>query len=191
MELVDVVDSKSTAGDSVPVRVRSPAPRRCGRHIVRSDFFIKKSLLTHSVAAPFRIEPASLGFDSVFFLKRKMSIILLRLFFKSQSALTPLLLLSKPNPLRWASIGLFLTGSVSFVSINPSKSPIFLGIWGIFCSYGMAQTGNCTKTAGDRLTPAPAGSVRSSRASARWASRPRAARCGQTRCLRPARPPAG
>lgn len=27
MELVDVVDSKSTAGDSVPVRVRSPAPR--------------------------------------------------------------------------------------------------------------------------------------------------------------------
>ena len=26
MELVDVVDSKSTAGDSVPVRVRSPAP---------------------------------------------------------------------------------------------------------------------------------------------------------------------
>ena len=28
MELVDVVDSKSTAGDSVPVRVRSPAPNR-------------------------------------------------------------------------------------------------------------------------------------------------------------------
>ncbi len=27
MELVDVVDSKSTAGDSVPVRVRSPAPK--------------------------------------------------------------------------------------------------------------------------------------------------------------------
>ena len=27
MELVDVVDSKSTAGDSVPVRVRPPAPR--------------------------------------------------------------------------------------------------------------------------------------------------------------------
>ena len=26
MELVDVVDSKSTAGDSVPVRARSPAP---------------------------------------------------------------------------------------------------------------------------------------------------------------------
>ena len=29
MELVDVVDSKSTAGDSVPVRVRSPAPDVC------------------------------------------------------------------------------------------------------------------------------------------------------------------
>ncbi len=28
MELVDVVDSKSTAGDSVPVRVRPPAPER-------------------------------------------------------------------------------------------------------------------------------------------------------------------
>ena len=28
MELVDVVDSKSTAGDSVPVRVRPPAPYR-------------------------------------------------------------------------------------------------------------------------------------------------------------------
>ena len=33
--------SKSTAGDSVPVRVRSPAPRRRGRHIVRGDFFAK------------------------------------------------------------------------------------------------------------------------------------------------------
>ena len=29
---------------------------------------------------------------------------LLRLFYKSQSKLTPLLLLSKSNPLRWASI---------------------------------------------------------------------------------------
>lgn len=28
MELVDVVDSKSTASDGVPVRVRPPAPRR-------------------------------------------------------------------------------------------------------------------------------------------------------------------
>ena len=28
MELVDVADSKSAAGDSVPVRVRSPAPEK-------------------------------------------------------------------------------------------------------------------------------------------------------------------
>ena len=39
MELVDVVDSKSTAGDSVPVRVRSPAPRRSKLYIACSDFF--------------------------------------------------------------------------------------------------------------------------------------------------------
>ena len=44
MELVDVVDSKSTAGDSVPVRVRSPAPPKRG---ILSDvsFFIMFSLL--------------------------------------------------------------------------------------------------------------------------------------------------
>ena len=36
MELVDVVDSKSTAGDSVPVRVRSPAPVR----VAITDFVI-------------------------------------------------------------------------------------------------------------------------------------------------------
>ncbi len=36
MELVDVVDSKSTAGDSVPVRVRSPAPKRKTRLSVSS-----------------------------------------------------------------------------------------------------------------------------------------------------------
>lgn len=63
MELVDVVDSKSTAGDSVPVRVRPPAPRRSKLYIACSDFFTK-----------------------------------------SQSALIPLLLLSKSNPLCWVSI---------------------------------------------------------------------------------------
>ena len=42
---------------------------------------------------------------------------LLRLFYKSQSALTPLLLLSKSNPLRWASIW-FL-----FILLLYQKSP--------------------------------------------------------------------
>ena len=48
----------------VRVRLPSAAPRRRGRHIVRGDFF-QKSPLTHFVAAPFQIEPASLGFDLV------------------------------------------------------------------------------------------------------------------------------
>ena len=46
------------------VRKWARAPRRRGRHIVRGDFF-QKSPLTHFVAAPFQIEPASLGFDLI------------------------------------------------------------------------------------------------------------------------------
>ena len=42
MELVDVVDSKSTAGDSVPVRVRSPAPRRSKVRFAPTFFFTKE-----------------------------------------------------------------------------------------------------------------------------------------------------
>ena len=50
MELVDVADSKSAAGDSVPVRVRSPAPRRRGLRIVRDDvFFFKANVIAHSL----------------------------------------------------------------------------------------------------------------------------------------------
>ena len=51
MELADVVDSKSTAGDSVPVRVRPPAPQNprgyiprgfyLFRHLISSRFFIE------------------------------------------------------------------------------------------------------------------------------------------------------
>ena len=52
MELVDVVDSKSTAGDSVPVRVRSPAPRRSKLCIACSDLFYK-SERAHAAAPPF------------------------------------------------------------------------------------------------------------------------------------------
>ena len=42
MELVDVVDSKSTASDGVPVRVRPPAPKRKTRICVSS--FLVRSL---------------------------------------------------------------------------------------------------------------------------------------------------
>ena len=83
MELVDVVDSKSTAGDSVPVRVRSPAPCRSKLYIACSDFLCK-----------------------------------------NQSALTPLLLLSKSNPLRWASIW-FLVQPFSPCFFLSSKIPLW------------------------------------------------------------------
>ena len=37
-EQADARDLKSLDGNIVPVQVRSPAPRRRGRHIVRGDF---------------------------------------------------------------------------------------------------------------------------------------------------------
>ena len=46
-------------------------------------------------------------------------------FFKSQSALMPLLLLSKSNPLRWASIWLSLTETADSVSsLVPRRSKV-------------------------------------------------------------------
>lgn len=41
MELADVLDSKSSGSDTVPVRPRSPAPKKSERK-KRSDFFIFK-----------------------------------------------------------------------------------------------------------------------------------------------------
>ena len=71
MELVDVVDSKSTAGDSVPVRVRSPAPYRVfitDLTVVDTRFLFVLMyeqanrllifyalLVTYSTATPFRV----------------------------------------------------------------------------------------------------------------------------------------
>ena len=63
--MADTRDLKSLVGNGVRVRVPSSAPRRRGLPIVRDDFFIKKSSLTHGVAPPFQIEPASLSFDLV------------------------------------------------------------------------------------------------------------------------------
>ena len=61
--MVDVVDSKSTASDGVPVRVRSPAPRRSKLCIACSDFF-QKSERTYSAAPPFQSRPACAGLAS-------------------------------------------------------------------------------------------------------------------------------
>ena len=52
MELVDVVDSKSTGGDTVPVRVRSPAPV-VANFAKFATIFLQKSSLTRSVGSSF------------------------------------------------------------------------------------------------------------------------------------------
>ena len=52
--------------NTLPLRtVWANTARRRGLHIVRDDFYLKKSSLIHSVAPPFQIEPAVLGFDLV------------------------------------------------------------------------------------------------------------------------------
>ena len=53
------------------IQVSSLAPRRRGLCIVRDGVFLTSSL-THSVAPPFQIEPASLGFDFGYIFWRKV-----------------------------------------------------------------------------------------------------------------------
>ena len=67
MELVDVVDSKSTASDGVPVRVRPPAPARRELRKFATTFYAlhKKSSLTCSAAPRFKTVTASLSHSFV------------------------------------------------------------------------------------------------------------------------------
>ena len=117
----------------VGVQVSSSAPRRRGLRIVRDDVFFFKETpsLILSVAPPFKIESASLGFDfdteawwsrpqqpehdaadfesfaTAFSFSKKR-----RLSF------SPSLLLSKSNPLRWASILIQRRGGAALSNRN-------------------------------------------------------------------------
>ncbi len=53
MELVDVVDSKSTASDGVPVRVRPPAPCRRKLHLLAAAFLLTGHRCAHPVVFSF------------------------------------------------------------------------------------------------------------------------------------------
>ena len=71
------------AGNCTRVRIPPAAPRRCGRHIVRSDF-LQKSLLTHSVAAPFSFKTH--GFEADFCILASVTSLATTLFLSEQSS---------------------------------------------------------------------------------------------------------
>ncbi len=102
--MVDVADSKSADGDIVWVRVPPPAPpRRSKLYIACSDF--------------------------------------LCLWQKSQSALMPLLLLSKSKPLRWASIWIHLTETADSVSpLAPRRSKLYIACSDFLCLWQKSQS---------------------------------------------------
>ena len=100
------------------VRFPSPAPRRCGRHIVRSDF-LQKSLLTHSVAAPFSFKTH--GFEADFcFLASVTSLALTFIHSeKSHGALVMLPFLPKSQPRFWVAILLFISSGKNASRVVP------------------------------------------------------------------------
>ena len=62
MELVDVVDSKSTGGDTVPVRLRLPAPRRSMLRTAQKTQF-RKSWVFFICAPQLLLHPIEARFD--------------------------------------------------------------------------------------------------------------------------------
>ena len=83
--MVDTRDLKSLAGNCVPVRVRSPAPRRSKLYIACSDLFYK-SERTHAAAPPFPESEAVSSISPPAPRRSKLYIACSDLFYKSERA---------------------------------------------------------------------------------------------------------